>query len=102
MNRPPKQTIIPWFFFIIPGALGFFVSIVWGFMLNVAIMYKSFGVLGIAAGILVPPLIFNVVPFYAYFKFQDSLPLLVSYGGVFSSTALIVFGIWLKNVLNNT
>lgn len=76
-------------------AMGFF--FIWGIIVNLSIIFNSFGIFGLITGLIFAPVIFALAPFYALLFMNDFIPVFICYGGGSLSFLLIACGYLLKN-----
>ncbi len=61
----------------------------WGFLLNISVIYQGEGIWGVLLGILLFPALFFLAPIYAIVVFGNWFPALVCYGGIVISLAIV-------------
>jgi hypothetical protein len=64
----------------------------WGLFLDLAIVHRAAGFLGVVVGSVLFPVTFAVAPWYAGVAWGYWFPLLISYGGAIVTTLLVGLG----------
>ena len=61
----------------------------WGFILDLAVVRHVAGLWGVVGGVVLFPLTYVVVPWYAAIAWGNWFPLLIGYGGVLAGGILL-------------
>lgn len=79
-------------FFQVVGSACLLVGSIGGLILSLAVVVAAAGFWGIVLAFVLTPLTMVVAPWYALFAWGNLIPLVVSYGGLFSGYLLLFLG----------
>lgn len=78
--------------FVVLGYISWFVFGLWGFIIELNIVYHIAGFWGIALGLTLLPVTFFIVPIYVLIAYGSWFPILIGYGGGFLGLLLRFIG----------
>ena len=86
-------------FLIFIGNAGFYITAIWGLILELAILHNLAGFWGLFLGIVLFPITMLAVPWYAVFALGDWLPFILIYVGAVVTAIIYALGksIWWAN-----
>jgi len=74
------------------GSLSFIIVAIWGFFIEILIVYGLFGYWGVFVGLVIFPIVFAVIPFYALIASGNWFLLAFIYGGIPVAVLLCICG----------
>lgn len=72
--------------------LTFAVTGIWGMIICLGIIYKVAGIIGVVVSFFLLPITFGIAPFYAGFALDNWFPMILNFGGLALSAALLIVG----------